>query len=484
MNSVREFASWRPDVDPLDDATADRIWAELAGEHHAPSTAAPTPPAARRERRKPHRPHHRWPAVAAATVVAVGVGGLVAIERRGEPEAPTVPAPVTDTSGDREPDVDAAAAWAAFPSPSIGARDERVVVATPFGDQTGLFVWGGCCADDDGTPAVDGAYYDGESWRAVPDAPLTPARGGPAAAAWTGSDVLVVSGTDPVQAARFDPATFAWRAATPPIDRRAGNELTQLLPLEDGRLAFVADATLSVYDASADTWDDPTRTGGQPTALAGEVVGIAAADRVVGIVANERFQSCGPVRFEAVDVTDGTRRTHTVRIDDFVATAVAPLPDGRFVVLGHQCSVPRDVAAARAIAITPDGEETVLAAPPAVVDRSAHPTTVVDHWVVVLSRTHDALMSYDWTTDTWSVGPSPGLVDEQSFLHDNPIVPYDGGIVLVTPVTGTFDDGGEPTCCTVDPESYRGVIPAAIVTRGALPTTTVRVPITAVESDE
>lgn len=121
----------------------------------------------------------------------------------------------------------AADTWRLLPDAPLDPREDHVAVWT--GEE--LVVWGGLAYDepDDPTAPVellndfraDGAAYDpaADTWRPLAPSPLAPRAG--AAAVWTGTEVLIASGTgggpdegtfdDFTDAAAYDPASDTWR---------------------------------------------------------------------------------------------------------------------------------------------------------------------------------------------------------------------------------------------------------------------------------
>lgn len=263
MNLLREIASWRPEVEPLDPDTADQIWEQIlnGGEASTASPASLAPPRENqislrsRDAGKPHSRSLVATVAAAAAVLLVVVGGLVVVGNR-------VCAPVTNeaptTSDDSSTDGDLGGAtgtlmsWEPFPAMPIAPRYLEAAVST----DDGIFVWGGL-ADESSTTLSDGAYYDGERWRVLPEAPLDPAPGGPTAV-WTGTEVVVVSGSAGLTTAAFDPGSFTWRPIAPPQGQLDGFVFPPLFHLGDGRLAFMWRHTVQTYDPTTDTWSEPS----------------------------------------------------------------------------------------------------------------------------------------------------------------------------------------------------------------------------------
>lgn len=214
-------------------------------------------------------------------------------DRRGS-SAPSGPAPLEGEVG----------AWTPLPDAPIAGRDEPVAVWT--GRE--LLLWGGVSDPQDAsglhrrTLHGDGAAYDpaARSWRPLADSPLDARQG--AAAAWTGTELVLVGGFNDygalADAAAYDPASDTWRALpAPPLSPRAyaaaawtgaevlvqgGNDL--LGPLADG----------AAYNPATDSWQPlppgPFPIGGTGLDMAPARSGVVAAGLEIdrsGVVAAE-----------------------------------------------------------------------------------------------------------------------------------------------------------------------------------------------------
>ena len=105
--------------------------------------------------------------------------------------------------------------WRRLPAPPLAGRSSAAAVWT--GEE--VLIWGGWTGSGDGTPLGDGAAFNHETrlWRMLPRAPLGPRR--PAAAVWTGREVLLWGNASRFQAARdgaaYDHAADRWRSLPP-----------------------------------------------------------------------------------------------------------------------------------------------------------------------------------------------------------------------------------------------------------------------------
>jgi hypothetical protein len=169
----------------------------------------------------------------------------------------------------------AAGTWSKFPTGPLSARSGQVEVWT--GHE--LLVWGGFTPGIGGRRALgDSAAYDPatQTWHMLPPAPLTPRED--AAAAWTGSEMVVLGGSNGTRvfgdAAAYDPATNAWRRiASPPLGPLTGATAVwtgRQLVVVGGHLSsrgFLASQSHGVvaYDPATNTWttlpDVPVEAG-------------------------------------------------------------------------------------------------------------------------------------------------------------------------------------------------------------------------------
>jgi hypothetical protein len=150
--------------------------------------------------------------------------------------------------------------------------DAPVQITEPISVWTGtdMIVWGEP-VDETGQPDAEGAVYNPatDSWRPIADAPLSARTGTTTAPVWTGTEMLVWSGSDRsgtvhADGAAYDPASDRWRTVPPaPIAPRAGYAAvwtgTEALywgglagePVPDDHTGYVDGAA---YSPSTDTW--------------------------------------------------------------------------------------------------------------------------------------------------------------------------------------------------------------------------------------
>jgi hypothetical protein len=164
----------------------------------------------------------------------------------------------------------AKARWSSFPDGPLAPRSGQVEVWT--GHE--LLIWGGDTVPQlgSGAPAVpvaDGAAYDPatRTWRLLPPAPLSAREG--AAAAWTGTEMVVVGGDSAGNgstvfgdAAEYDPATNTWQSLPSlPIEPRTDATAiwtgTQLIVIggkngDGGDALAYEDA--AAYDPASNSW--------------------------------------------------------------------------------------------------------------------------------------------------------------------------------------------------------------------------------------
>ncbi|MHB8436691.1 MAG: hypothetical protein ACYDC0_12595 [Acidimicrobiales bacterium] len=145
----------------------------------------------------------RWVLRTATVAFVVGAALVAVLAQSGTSVAPAVVAegaafgPCTgQPPGCGSPQSTASAlatgSWSSFPQGPLSPRTGQVEVW----NGTELIIWGGeSSTSSTPTPLGDGASYDpiNRSWRMLPVSPLPP--GDDVSAAWTGTEMLVVSGT-------------------------------------------------------------------------------------------------------------------------------------------------------------------------------------------------------------------------------------------------------------------------------------------------
>lgn len=160
---------------------------------------------------------------------------------------------VTNTAVAFSPD---SGEWAELPAAPIAGRSGQAAVWT--GQE--MIVWGGQSeTSEEENDLFDGAALDlaTESWRRIPQGPIS--RGASADAVWTGTEMLVWSGTE---AASYDPTSNSWRRASRfPLAPRAnsavawnGSELIVWGGIGPCGTCFLADG--AAYDPESDTWQE------------------------------------------------------------------------------------------------------------------------------------------------------------------------------------------------------------------------------------
>jgi hypothetical protein len=152
--------------------------------------------------------------------------------------------------------------WRRLPAAPLTGRSSAAAVWT--GEE--VLIWGGWTGSGDGTPLGDGAAFNHESgvWRVLPPAPLRPRR--PAAAVWTGREVLLWGNASRFQEARdgaaYDPAADRWRSLPPaPLALNeasavwTGKEMVVVGALLDGNNHSKTRYARGIaYDPEADRW--------------------------------------------------------------------------------------------------------------------------------------------------------------------------------------------------------------------------------------
>lgn len=162
---------------------------------------------------------------AGVAVVGLAVGAVMAVAGRGDDGHDVQ---VTERAQDAPATTAPSPGWTTLADGPLAPRMQHLAVA--MGPE--VLVWGGTPLGEGITPVAggdaslhDGAVLDTRSgaWTEVPAAPL-PARGD-AIGAWTGEEAIVLTGSDDVGAAAYDPATNTWRELPDPPLANAANAM-------------------------------------------------------------------------------------------------------------------------------------------------------------------------------------------------------------------------------------------------------------------
>lgn len=499
MDVLEEFRRVRPDAARFDRDDADRLWvktfdtdglADAVSSEPSPGVtwlhsleAVPS-----LDRATGDRHHDRrllvWLGSAAAVialVVAVSVAGRpVAPETAvSEPESSIPADPVGETPA-------VMAEWSAFPTLPIEPRFQYSAVSTG----TGVFVWGGCCADGSGSEFFnDGAYFDGatRTWAALPEAPLDPTSGA-AVAAWNGSEVVVVNGVDGVTAAAFDPASFAWRSITPPSAETAQIGGSRLHVFDDGRLAFVHRMSVSYWDSGTGTWSQPIRDTSfdidwEDSETSAVVATYATTPSSIAAITIGSGDDCSTARIRTFDATTDTWSATALASPDSFPTDVVGIDAGRFLLTGaYPCDPATPPPAKRSATIFDPADNTfTTAADVTNVEVSSRYGGIWNGDVAMWLLENGRVLAYRPSADEWLRGPS--LLDASAnsgdLIAETPLVWFDNQLVVVSPGWGRSGsqatNPGGSSCCFPTQESWSTAVPTTPTTI-ATPTETNPVP--------
>lgn len=475
MDMLHEFKRARPEAEAFTEADADLLWARTFNDL---DTAA-TRPAVRDELPltndfdptattqnvvswdSPSRVgRRRFAGLMAAAAVVAMVFGVAVIQSRQSPPP--------DTAAGGTPAVDPATTapgWTEFPHPPIDPRFQYAATAT----DSGIFAWGGCCADSSGsTPFTDGAYYDAATaeWRELPAAPLDLTRGD-AIATWNGSEVLAINGVDGATAAAFDPSSFTWRSVTPPASETITSGGSQLQPLEDGRIALANDMAVTIWDPKADAWTPRMELDGvdrSETSVAWNSR-YASTPTTLAVVTSdsstEAGTDCSTASIQSFDFASGTWSTFGFQTTDWLPTAIIGLDTSRFLLAGgFPCDGQPAGAPRAAIIDTATNTVTWVASPPTQVDGRRYGPTLAGSAAAFLG-TDGRLTVYRPDTDEWSVGPSVLRVGEPNgdLVDDTPLVWLDDRIVIVSTGYGQSSTSVVSTCCFPTANAWQTPLP-------------------------
>lgn len=195
--------------------------------------------------------------------------GMLVVERATAPPVPEEPTPSPRPS--RSPRPPRSPRPSPSPVPEVGVWEELPAAPGPARAEaaaawtgTEVIVWGGSTGDGGGRwgSLADGAAYDpaSASWRTLAPGPLG-ARAG-AASAWTGTHLFVWGGVDPVRhladGALYDPATDAWLPVPPgPLSPRNGARAVwtgREVVVIGGQDNAGAQPDSAAFDPAAGTW--------------------------------------------------------------------------------------------------------------------------------------------------------------------------------------------------------------------------------------
>ena len=488
IDVLDEFRGVRPDAARFDQHDAERLWvdtfgSEAAGDRDPHSlapdvawthTLQPVTALDRDGRQHDDRRTLAWLGSAAA-VIALVVGVVFVAGRPStsdtgvsEPGPTEADAPVI---GDPSP----ASEWMPFPTMPIEPRFQYSAVSTG----TGIFVWGGCCANGSSSDNFhDGAYFDGatQTWTVLPDAPLDPTRGD-AVTGWNGSEVVVINGIDGVTAAAFDPAAFTWRSITPPDAETATNGGSRLQLLADGRLAFVSRLSVSYWDPAADTWSPPHADTSfdidWENSDAATMVGThASTPTSIGAITLGSWDDCASARIRTFDSTTETWSATMLPSNDAYPTDIVGIDGGRFLLSGASpcdpASPPRTEQSAT-IFDPADGSFTPVAEL-AATQVSSRYGGIWNGNVAMWLLENGQILSYRPATDEWLAGQS--LLDASpnsgDLISETPLIWFDDHVVVVSPGWGRFGsqvtNPGGWSCCFPTRESWSAPTPTAPVT--------------------
>jgi prepilin-type processing-associated H-X9-DG protein len=348
-----------------------------------------------------------------------------------------------------------AAKWSTFPAGPLSARSGQVELWT--GHE--LVVWGGGTSQGTtGSVMFDnGAAYDPstDTWRMLPPAPLAAREG--SAAAWTGTEMVVVGGDagSPdggafADAAAYDPATGSWRLLPPfPLGPRTG-----AWAVWTGRQVVVMGGSVSsasarsgladdgaAYDPASNTWVTLPPLPPEP---GWNVIGVTPAWTGRQLLVWVTWQQTGNIGqggayVRKLDTGYGLAagtRTWTALLGPLAEPLGASTAWTGMVVLvmgGHYC--PCIASAGHGAAYNP-ATEAWQAVPSFVVDEQPWPGIWtgrafidLDSGIGLPAQTNDgtALGAYDPESGTWAVLPKPPV----ELVQSTPTAVWTGKQLLV-----------------------------------------------------
>jgi hypothetical protein len=209
-------------------------------------------------------------------VVSGGSGGLVSGGSGGSGGVPTTceePCNAPRTCENECQD-----GWITTSTPPGGFSPREKAAYTSIGNQ--IFIWGG--VNESGTALNSGALYDPrtDTWKVVANDGETPTPRSLATAVWTGSDIIVWGGLDPVtmeplaDGAIYDPVADEWAPMSPGPQARSapvGAAIGERIVFFGGQDDSGPLGGLDRYDPDMDDWE-AGMSGSNPPAVADPAV--------------------------------------------------------------------------------------------------------------------------------------------------------------------------------------------------------------------
>lgn len=346
--------------------------------------------------------------------------------------------------------------WSALPTNGLSPRFQQLTVAT----DNGIFEWGGYNTQS----LADGAYYDDDqqTWRALPPAPLSTDRGD-AVGVWTGTEVVVVNGTDGnVKAAAFNPTAFTWRTLEDPDVDNAANAAAQIAYVNDSVLLFtiIEDGAgpqdqATLLDLTTGTW---SATPTPPAQLRSSVDIVLAGDEAFIIGQSDQgANECGLLHVLAYSPAANSWR-------ELPATPIASYSDMVTVWTGTELFFGGGAICEDGVANGEPRTDAHLLDPVTGQWRTAADAPVGfygagryrDNWtgqsVAALTQVNSIVL-YNPATDSWHTSPT---IQQTRIINgatlSTPVVTFRGDIIITD---GGLTGVGEEDCCDQITTTFR-----------------------------
>ena len=323
----------------------------------------------------------------------------------------------------------------------------------------------------------DGAYFDGarQSWTVLPDAPLDPT--GAPVTAWNGSEVVVITGTDGVKAAAFDPSSFSWRAITAPDAQSAVTGGSRLHLFDDGRLAFVSRMSVSYWDPTTHTWSPPNADSSfeidwEQSETAAVVSTYASTPTSIAAITIGSPTDCSSARIRTFDSTAETWTSAVWPSHASYPTDIVGIDAGRFLISGSSLCDPTSPPPAEqsATIFDPANGTFTPVADLAATDVSSRYGGIWNGDSAMWLLQNGQLLAYRPATDEWLLGESllEASPNSGDLITDTPLIWFDNQIVVASPGWGRSDsqttNSGGWACCFPTQESWSAGPPSTPVT--------------------
>ena len=394
----------------------------------------------------------RWLTIAAAMLlITAGIGMVRLLDRPTDAPAASSGVPAAPSGVPATPDT-----WTQLTPPPLTPRVQYLSIPTP----SGLFVWGRSGSD---TARADGAFLDNEGqWRTLPDAPLD-ATLGDAVGVWTGSEVVVMNGSDSVYVAAFDPTSFTWRSLPQPATiSHATNATSRLYAIDDHVVLSnlndsSGDGQLQILDIKTSTW---TSSSSAPVGVGMNMVRLTASDNALYAMfttSSTYEDPCGDL--QPIYRYDITANSWTSLAIDSPFMHWTPglfswAGDRLILAGGHDCLSGNPVS--YAVALDPlTLTWATLAKAPAGLSTAGVGIYEDAIWTganLITLQADGRPVTYTPSTNTWHVGPT--FLPANETIQATPVAWFADKLVVWSAGVQRDEGNGKWSCCDTKDEAF------------------------------